>query len=149
MRHRGSRKPLQRKQLSEVLSLILSRLDYCNALLNKIQGVINCSVSSSAKLLNLFTSLLYDLQRLPISSRIQYKIAVICFHIVSGTAPAYLSELLHLCSPSRCLRSAADTRIFRVPRIDRRTLGERSFQCIGPVLWNSLPLSVTHSSSLS
>ena len=95
------------------------------------------------------TPFLYDLHWLPISSRIQYKIAVICFHFVSGTAPAYLSELLHLCSPSRCLRSAADTRIFRVPRMGRRTLGERSFQCIGPVLRNSLPLSVTHSSSLS
>ena len=31
----------------------------------------------------------------------------------------------------------------------RRALGERSFQYIGPVIWNSLPLSVRHSSSLS
>ena len=37
----------------------------------------------------------------------QCKITLICFHIVSGTAPPYLSELLHLYSPSRCLRSAA------------------------------------------
>ena len=142
-----------------VSSLVLSRLDYCNALLagspqvllDQIQRVINSSarhifrVPKSAHI----TPFLYDLHWLPISSRVQYKIAVICFHFVSGTAPPYLSELLHLCSPSRCLRSAADTRIFRVSRMDRRTLGERSFQCIGPVLWNSLPLSVTHSSSLS
>ena len=113
--------------------------------------MINCStrlifkVPKSAHI----TPFLYYLHWLPISSRIQYKIALICFHIVSGTAPPYLSELLHLCSPSRCPCSAADTRIFRVPRMGRRTMGERSFQYIGPVLWNSLPLSVRHSSSLS
>ena len=128
------------------------------------------------------TPFLHDLHWLPISSRIQYKIAIICFHIVSGTAPPYLSELLHLHSPgtappylsellhlyspsgtappylsellhlhspSCSLHSAADTGIFRVPRMGRRTLGERSFQYIGHVLWNSLPLSVRHSSSLS
>ena len=77
-----------------------------------------------------------------LSTRIQYKIALICFHVVSGTTPPYLSELLHLYSPSRSLRSDSDTRIFRVPRMGRRTLGERSFQYTGPVLWNSLPLSI-------
>ncbi|WP_419634815.1 RNA-directed DNA polymerase, partial [Thiolapillus sp.] len=87
-----------------VSSLVLSRLDYCNALLagcpqvllDKIQRVINCSArliykaSKSAHI----TPLLFDLHWLPISSRIQYKIALTCFHIISGTAPPYLSELL-------------------------------------------------------
>ena len=50
---------------------------------------------------------------------------------------------------SRSLRSASDTRIFRVPRVCRRTLGERSFQYIGPVIWNSLSFSVRHATSLS
>ena len=102
-----------------VSSLVLSRLDYCNAvlagcpqvLLDKIQRVINCSArliykaSKSAHI----TPLLFDLHWLPISSRIQYKIVLTCFHIVSGTASPYLSELLHSCSPSRSLRSASDT----------------------------------------
>ena len=135
-----------------------SRLDYCNALLagslqvllTKIQRLINCSahlifkVPKSAHI----TPFLYDLHWLPIGSQIQYKIALICFHIVSGTVPPYLSALLHLYSPSCSLRSAADAHIFRVPRMGRRTLGERSFQYLGPVLWNSLPVSVRHSSSL-
>ena len=84
------------------------------------------------------TPFLYDIHWLPISSRIQYKIALICFHIVSGTTPPFLSELLHLYSPSRSLRSAADIRIFRVRRKGRGTLRERSLRYIGPVLWNSL-----------
>ena len=142
------------------MSLVLSRLDYCNALLagcpqvllDKIQRVTNCSArliykdSKSAHI----TPLLFDLHWLSISSRIQYKIALTCFHIVSDTAP-YLSELLHLYSPSPSpsLRSTSDARMFRVPRVCRRTLGERSFQYNGPVIWNSPPFSVRHATSLS
>ena len=107
--------------------------------------------ASFSKFLNLPTSLLFldDLHWLQISSQIQYKLAVIYFHTVSGTAPPYLSELLHLCSPSLSLCSAVDTRIFGIPRMGRRTLGKISFQYIGPVLWNSLPISIRRSSSLS
>ena len=120
-------------------------------LLDKFQRVINCSahlifkVPKSAHI----TPFLYDLHWLPISSWIQYKIAVICFHIVSGTALPYLSELRHLYSSSRSLCSSMNTHIFCVPRMGGRTLGERSFQYIGLMLWNSLPLSIRHSSSLS
>ena len=69
---------------------------------------IRTHLRMSLKLLNLPTSLLYSkiIYWLPFNSRIQYKIALICFRIDSGTAPPYLSELLHIYSPSRCLRSA-------------------------------------------
>ena len=106
-------------------SLVLSRLDNCNAvlagslqvLLDEIQIVINCSarlIYKTPKSAHI-TPLLFDLHWLPISSRIQYKIALTCFRIVSGTAPPYLSELLRLYSPSSYLRSTSDIRIFRVP----------------------------------
>ena len=133
--------------------LDLSRLDYCNAplpgspqvLLDKIQRAISCPARLiyKAKKSAHITPLLFDLHWLPTSSWIQYKIALTCFHIVSGSAPPYLSELLHLYSPSS-FRSASDTRISRVPGVCRRTLGERFFQYIGPVIWNSLPFSVRH-----
>ena len=125
------------KSKSLVPSLVLSRLDYCNALLagspqvllEKFQRVINCSArliykaSKSAH----FTPLLFDLHWLPITSRIQHKIALTCFHTVSGTASPYLSELLHLYSASRSLSAASDTWIFRVPRVCRRTLVREPF----------------------
>ena len=142
-----------------VSSLVLSRLDYCNALLagcpqvllDKIQRVINRSArliykaSKSAHI----TPLLFDLHWLAVSSWIQYEIALTCFHIVSGTAPPYVSKLLYLSSSSPSLRSASYTWTFCGPRVCRRTLGERSFQYIGPVIWNSLPFSVRHATSLS
>ena len=78
---------------------------------------------------------------------LQYKRALISFHVVSCRVSPY--ELVRLYSPSRSLCSASDTGIFRIPMMGRRILGETSFQYIGPVLWNSLPLSVRHSSSLT
>ena len=85
-----------------VSSLVLLRLDYCNALLagcpqvllDKMQRVIICSARRIYKASKPphTTPLLFILHWLPISSRIQYKIALSCFHIISGTAPPYLSE---------------------------------------------------------
>ena len=40
---------------------------------------------------------------LPIPERIKYKVACMCFSAVSGSGPAYLSELLHVYTPSRTL----------------------------------------------
>ena len=108
------------------LGLIIALLaGFPQVLLYKIQRETNCSARLIYKASNsaYITSLLFDLHWLPISSRIQYKIALTCFHIVSDTAP-YLSELLHLYSPSRSLRSAWDTQIFLVPRVCRRVWGE-------------------------
>ena len=80
-----------------VSSLVLSRLDYRNALLagsprvllDKIQRVINCSARLIFKVPKSvhISPFLYDLHWLTVSSRIQYKIALICFQTVSGTAP--------------------------------------------------------------
>ena len=90
-------------------------------------------------------SLHYSLHWLPNSSQIQNKMALICFCIVSGTAPTYLlrvasSLLLHLTQPS----------IFCAPGMGRRILGEKSFKIkyIRPVIWNSLYLVKTENQPL-
>ena len=59
--------------------------------------VINCSArlicsSTTCRI----TPLFFDTHSLPISSRIQCKIAIVCLHTVFGTAPPYLSDMLHL-----------------------------------------------------
>ena len=48
-------------------------------------------------------------------------------------------------SPSCSHRPASETRIFRVV-MNMETWRERSIQYIGPAIWSSLPLSVSHSS---
>ena len=142
-----------------VTSLVLSRLDYCNFLLagipqklvNKVRRVMNCTarlVCKAPKCENV-NPLLVDLHWLPVERRVEYKIATICYNVITGTAPPYLSDLLELYTPSRTLRSSADTRIFRMPNRRKRFQAQRAFSFIGPSIWNNLPFSVRHAQTLS
>ena len=54
------------------------------------------------------TPLLEKLHWLPISERIKYKVACMCFSAINGSGAAYLSELLRVYTPSRTLRSSSD-----------------------------------------
>ena len=58
---------------------------------------------------------------LPISERIKYKTACICYNTITGSAPSYLSEPLHRYSPSRSLRSSSDVCILKLQRFNRKT----------------------------
>ena len=142
-----------------VTSLVISRLDYCNvllagvpqSLLDRIQKVLNCAARLvfKATKCNHVSPLLSELHWLPVKQRINYKIGILCFNILSGSAPSYLSELVELYTPSRTLRSSADTRILRIPSCRKKFQGQRAFSYVGPVFWNSLPYSVRHSQTLS
>ena len=95
------------------------------------------------------TPMLHSLHLLPIEQRIEYKLSLLCFKIISHQAPIYLSELLHLYTPSRQLRSSTDTRVFGIPSFRTKSCGQRSFSYQAPLIWNQLPVSVHHSTSVS
>ena len=133
-----------------VTSYILSRLDYCNCLL---MGTPNSVIQPLQKIQNFAarlvllaprhhhsTPLLEKLHWLPISERIKYKVACMCFIAVSGSGPAYFSELLHVYTPSCTLRSSSDTRMLEIQQYKRKTKthGFRAFSCFGSHIWNSL-----------
>ena len=125
-----------------VTSYILSRLDYCNCLLmgtpNSVIQPLQEIQSFAARLVLLAphhhhaTPLLEKLHWLPISERIKYKVACMCFSAINGSGPAYLSELLHVYTPSRTLRSSSDTRMLEIQQYKRKTHGFRTFSCFGP-----------------
>ena len=69
------------------------------------------------------------------------------FSAISGSGPAYLSELLHVYTPSRTLRSSSDARMLEIQQYKRKTHGFRSFSCFGPHIWNSLPQDLRHCST--
>ena len=95
------------------------------------------------------TPLLEKLHWLPISERIKYKVACMCFSAINGSGPAYLSELLHVYTPSRTLRSSTDTRMLEIQQYKRKTRDFRIFSCSVPHIWNSLLQDLTHCSTLS
>ena len=140
-----------------VTSCVLSRLDYCNSLL---MGTTNSFIQPMQKVQNVAarlilraprhqhcTTLPQQLHWRPISQRIKYKTACMCYNSITSSAPSYLSELLQLYSPSRSLRSSSDTQILKLRRFDRETHGFRSFFYFGPHIWNNLPQVVRHSNS--
>ena len=128
-----------------VTSCILSRLDYCNCLL---MGTPNSVIQPLQKIQNFAedsffwpqhsTPRLEKLHWLPISERIKYKVACMCFNAINGSGPAYLSELLHIYTPSLTLRSSSDTRMLKIQRYKHKSHGFHAFSCFGPHIWNSL-----------
>ena len=73
------------------------------------------------------TPLLQQLHWLPVSERIKHKTACMCYNVITGFASTYLSDLLHLYSPSHSLRSSSDTRMLKLHRFSRKTHGFRTF----------------------
>ena len=45
-----------------------------------------------------------------------------CFNTINGSGPAYLSELLHVYTPSRTLRSSSDTRMLKIQPYNARLM---------------------------
>ena len=141
-----------------VNSLVLSKIDYCNALLvnmsieqlKRLQRVQNNAARLVLKR-NKFCSskpLLIQLHWLPVESRIKYKICTTVFKILNSQAPQYLSDLVKNYCPARCLRSSNDPNLL-VKHKTSRKIGERSFQYAAPHFWNSLPKTIRQIDSLS
>lgn len=138
-------------------SFILSRLDYCNALyknLNKyqieqLQKLQNfaAKVVMSKTLCDHVTPCLIELHWLPVSYRIDYKIAVLTFKCLHGLAPAYLSNLIEEYHPSRNLRSSSQ-KLLKSKVVKFEKLGKKSFAFSGPQVWNSLPFYLRDEASL-
>ena len=95
------------------------------------------------------TRVLEKLHWLPIPERIKYKVACVCFSAINVSGPVYLSELLHVYTPSRTQRSSSDTRMLEIQQYKRKTHGLRTFSCFGPHIWNSLPQYLRHCATLS
>ena len=76
---------------------------------------------------------------LPITARIKYW-SSLYFSAITSTGPVYLSDLLKIYTPSRHLKSSADSRIL---------CSEQTFSYIVPTLWNTLLKEIRFSESAS
>jgi hypothetical protein len=145
---------------SLVVSLVLSHLDYGNATLaglpanqhRRLQSVMN----AAARLIyrrrrsDHVSPLLRDLHWLKSPERINFKLAVIVYQCLHGTAPRYLADSLERVADigRRRLRSASSENLV-IPSTRLSTVGDRAFPVAGSRIWNSLPGHVTSAPSLT
>ena len=140
------------------VSLILSKLDYCNCLFydmtnenfHKLQLIQNhaARLVKKANKRSSATSLLKDLHWLPVKQRVLYKIALIVFKCLNvENFPPYLKELISIYKPSRTLRSS-DKLLLDTPYKKLTTFGQRSFAYSAPKVWNGLPFHLRSCTSL-
>ena len=128
------------KQL--VTFCVLLRLDYCNSLL---MGTPNSVIQPTQKVQNTAarlilrapchqncTPLLQQLHWLPVSERTKHKTTCMCYNAITGSAPSYLSELLHLYSPSRSLCSSSDTRMPKTNASTAKPMAFALFHTLAP-----------------
>ncbi len=104
-----------------VQALVISRLDYCNALLaglpsntikplQMIQNAAAQLVFNEPKTAHV-TPLFVSLHWLPVAARIQFKTLMLAYRTTTGSAPTYFHSLLRTYIPSRSLRSASERRL--------------------------------------
>ena len=136
-------------------SLVMSLLDYCNALLIGIQQDLIAKLqrlqNSAARIVSRtrkyehITPVLIKLHWLPIKFRIQFKVLLLVYKALNGLAPKYIKELLVPYKPKRHLRSEAKG-LLDEPRT-RLKFGDRAFSISAPRLWNALPQHLKDSTS--
>ena len=138
-------------------SIVGSRIDYCNSLL---YGVNKESLIQLQRVQNNLARIVCDVRRgqrpsadllrelhwLPVSARIDFKLALLCCNALKTGQPDYLRAVLKPCMPSRNLRST-DHGLLVISRHNLET-ARRRFSLAGPSVYNGLPLTVKQSPSV-
>ena len=145
-------------------SMILSQIDYCNALfynlpeilLKKLTKVLYACVRyvfglrGSALRLHMLP-FLKRLHILPVKFRIEFKIALLTHKCLHGNAPTYLKELIcaRPASTRYCLRVNDDKWLLQTLPYPNLVKSKSMFSFAAPKIWNSLPFSLRETSSVS
>ena len=126
--------------------LVTSRVDYCNAVLaesprvitDKLQRVMNSAarvVTDTQKYDSGLSRLMhYELHWLDVTDRVRFRLAVLVYRCLHGTAPPYLMDSCTLTAEvtgRQHLRSATQRKLV-VPRYRLNSFGRRRFSVAGP-----------------
>ena len=91
---------------------------------------------------------LKSLHWLPVKVRSTYKIACLCYHCHSSTAPSYVTDMLHK-KPLHTRSWSYTMPLLNRPAHSKATLGDRSFSFASSSVWKSIPNDVRCAPSLS
>ena len=140
-----------------VHALVINKLDMFNSLykglpqqqIGKLKRVHHAAdrLISGHKKHKSISPILRVLHWLPVECRIDYKILVLTYKCLHGSAPSYLSELLMIHTHTRTLRPNS-LRNLVVP-LHKLSSTDCSFTCSAPQLWNTVPVEIRNSVSLS
>jgi len=146
--------------LTLVHAVVVTKVDYCSSVLSGISGQLLQRLQSvfsaaarlvfSARKSEHITPLLRELHWLKVPERIQFRLCVLAYRCLIGTAPSYLAETIHSTADvgsRRRLRSAS-TSMLVIPSTRRTTLGDRAFPVTAARARNALPSSVRSAPSL-
>ena len=144
-----------------VTSYILPLIDYCNVVfvsatkcyVNKLQKLLNSAVrfifniKGKKRFKTSITPYLQKLHILPVHLRVNYKLCLLVYKCIHGSAPQYLCELLTAKVGYSSLRSSKDLYALEI-KVPRTTYGESAFSYIAPYHWNKLPSDIRLSTTI-
>ena len=144
-----------------VSAFVLSRIDYCSSLLfgsthdvtSHLQRIQNYAARVTLRLpkSSSITIHLKSLHWLPVKVRSTFKIACLCYHCHSSTAPSYVTDMLHrMPLHTNSTRSSS----YAMPLLNRPAhsnarFGDRSSSFASSSIWNYFPNDVRCAPSLS
>ena len=140
--------PASTATATHVSAFVLSRIDYCNSLLfgsthdvtshlKRIQNYADRVMLRLPKSSSITTHI-KSLHWLPVKVRSTYKIACLCYHCHSSTAPSYVADMLQKKpSHTRITRSSSNTMpLLNIPAHIKAILGDR---LASSSVWNFIP----------
>ena len=135
--------------LTLIRALVISKLDYCcsvlagapETLLHRRQSVRNAAARLvfSARKTEHTSPLLRELHWLKVPEHIKFRLCVLTYRCLHGTAPSY---------PAETIRPVSGLATRRHLRSRHSTLGDRAFPATAARAWNSLPCYVRDMPSL-
>ena len=141
-----------------VSAFVLYRIDYCSSLLfgsthdvtshlQRIQNYAARVIMRLAKSSNIPTHL-KSRHWLPVKVRSTYKIACLCYHCHSSTAPSYVADMLQK-KPSHTRNTRSNSQHHTSSQSTCTQYGDRSFSFTSSFVWNSFSDDVRCAPSLS